>query len=72
MASKNELIKAKVIAKAWADPEFKARLVADPKAVLVEMGMQGLEGKDVKLFEDTPDRQHVVLEEGVANDHSND
>lgn len=57
----NELIKAKAIAKAWADPEFRARLKADPVAVLTEMGMEGLEGRKVVVVEDTPDKRHVVV-----------
>lgn len=62
MATKNELIKAKAIARAWSDPIFKARLIADPRSVLMEMGMESLEGKEVKVFEDTEDRIHNVIE----------
>lgn len=58
--SKNELIKAKAIAKAWVDPEFRARLKADPVNVLTEMGMEGLEEMNVVVVEDTPDIRHEV------------
>ncbi len=65
-SKKNELIKAKAIAKAWADPEFRARLKADPKTVLTEMGMEGLEGKNVVVVEDTPEKRHVVVPHGTS------
>ena len=30
---------AKLVARAWVDPAFKARLIADPKAACAEMGI---------------------------------
>ena len=30
---------AMLVARAWTDPAFKARLIADPKAVCLEMGI---------------------------------
>ena len=44
---------ARVVARAWVDAEFKARLLADPRAALAEMGFN--------LPEDTP---HLAV---VAN-----
>ena len=67
MAAKNELIKAKAIAKAWTDPEFRLRLKDDPKGVLMEMGMEGLEGKEVKIYEDSENRKFVVADPKTAD-----
>ena len=36
---------ARVVARAWANPEYKARLLADPEAALAEMGYE-LPGPD--------------------------
>lgn len=41
---------AKVIAKAWIDPSFKARLMQDPAAVLSEHGITLPEGMDFNNF----------------------
>jgi Nitrile hydratase, alpha chain len=52
---------AKVIAKAWRDPSFKAKLLADPQAVLEEAGMAVPAGVTVKVVENTATHFHVVL-----------
>ncbi|MDP6561070.1 MAG: nitrile hydratase subunit alpha [Candidatus Binatia bacterium] len=40
-----------LIAKAWTDQEFKARLKADPKATMKEVGMDVPEGVDIEVVE---------------------
>ncbi len=52
---------SKVIAKAWSDPAFKARLMADPKAVLAEAGVAVPLGVTLKAVENTGDTAHFVL-----------
>ena len=42
---------AKIIAQAWVDEEFKARLLADPATVLKENGIEIPEGMTVKVVE---------------------
>ncbi len=42
---------AKVIAQAWVDEEFKAKLLADPATVLAENGIEIPEGMTVKFVE---------------------
>ena len=54
---------AKTIARAWADPRFREKLVRDPHAALAEHGVQVPEGKTVKVVENTEDTMHVVLPE---------
>jgi hypothetical protein len=39
IVSKNEMIYARVLARAWSDPAFMDRLRDDPAAVLAESGM---------------------------------
>jgi hypothetical protein len=42
---------AQVVARAWSDEAFKARLLADPAAVLKEAGMEVPEGVQFKVVE---------------------
>ena len=50
-----------IIARAWADEEFKARLVSSPKAVLREYGLEMAPGIEVRVVEDTEEVRHFVL-----------
>jgi len=61
-ASNNEsAAMGKVIAKAWSDDSYKARLVADPKAVLGEAGITVENGAELRAVEDTADLRHFVI-----------
>lgn len=53
---------ARVVARAWADPEFKARLLADPKAALAELGytMVG-DLPQLVVVENTAEIHHLVV-----------
>ena len=51
----------KVIARAWREPAFKARLIADPRAALAEAGVVIPAGVTVKVMEDTATHLHFVL-----------
>ena len=51
----------KTIARAWAEPEFKARLMTDPKTALAEMGVQVPEGVSVTVSENNRGEWHLVL-----------
>lgn len=42
---------AKVVAKAWTDPEFKNTLVGDPKGTLQQNGLEVWDGFDVEVNE---------------------
>src|ERR1700732_4862693 len=46
---------AKVVAKAWTDPDYKARLLKDATAAIAELGYGGLQGEDMLVVENTPD-----------------
>ena len=48
-------------ARAWADPAFKARLLAEPKAALAEQGIEYPPGVAVEVHESTPATVHLAL-----------
>ena len=52
---------ARVVAKAWADEEYKRRLLADPAAVAAEEGVVLPEGLTVNVIEDAPGTRTLVL-----------
>jgi nitrile hydratase subunit alpha len=52
---------AKVVAKAWTDPEYKARLLEDGTAAVGELGFKGPQGEHIVVVEQTPDTHHVVV-----------
>lgn len=52
---------AKVVAKAWTDPEFKARLLDNATAACAEVGIGGLQGEEMVAVEDTDDVHHVIV-----------
>lgn len=52
---------AKVVKRAWSDPVFKAKLVANPAASLVSMGVPVPQGVTIKVVEDTDELMHLVL-----------
>ena len=51
-----------IIAKAWSDPAFKAKLLADPPVPpLEELGVAVATGKTVKVVENADRHLHLVL-----------
>ena len=52
---------AKVVARAWVDPGYKERLLADGTAAIAELGFGGPEGGHVVAVENTPQIQNVVV-----------
>ncbi|MBO0849614.1 MAG: nitrile hydratase subunit alpha [Pseudonocardia sp.] len=51
---------ASVVAKAWRDPDFKARLLRDATTACAELGIGGLQGEDMVVVENT-DTVHNVI-----------
>jgi hypothetical protein len=51
----------KVVAKAWRDPAFKAKLIAEPHATLNEAGMSAPAGVTIKVVENTDKHFYLVL-----------
>jgi Nitrile hydratase, alpha chain len=52
---------AKIIAKAWRDPSFKAELIANPAAALKAEGIDVPAGMTVTVVENTDKLFHLVL-----------
>ena len=52
---------AAVVAKAWSDPGFKARLVEDASEACKELGISGLQGEDMVVVENTDDVHNVIV-----------
>ncbi len=52
---------AKVVARAWTDPEFRRRLLADATRACAEFGISGLQGEDMVVVENTADVHNVIV-----------
>lgn len=52
---------ARVVARAWIDPDYKARLLADATAAIAELGFGGPEGDHMVVVENTPAVHNVVV-----------
>jgi hypothetical protein len=51
----------RVIAKAWSDPAFKARLKSDPKTVLQEEGIEILPDVEIQVIENTSNVTYLTI-----------
>ncbi|MFF7598497.1 nitrile hydratase subunit alpha [Streptomyces mirabilis] len=52
---------AKVVAKAWTDPEYRRRLLADGTSAIKELGFGGPQGEHIVVVENTPTTHNVVV-----------
>ena len=52
---------AKVVARAWSDPDYKQRLLADGTAAIKELGFEGPEGEYMVVVENTPKVHNLVV-----------
>lgn len=52
---------AQVVARAWTDPAFKARLLADATAAIADLGFSGVQGEDMVVVENTPTVHNMVV-----------
>ena len=52
---------AKVIARAWTDPDFKARLLADARSAVYELGYTLTHDAELAVVENTEDVHHLVV-----------
>jgi nitrile hydratase alpha subunit len=58
--SQTPLLGAKVVARAWADPAYRARLLADASAAVEELGIS-MEGVRLVVVENTPDVHNLIV-----------
>ena len=52
---------AKVVAKAWTDPGYRTRLLADAGSAIAELGFGGLQGEHMVAVENTPAVHNLVV-----------
>src|SRR5436309_1096521 len=52
---------ARIVARAWTDPDYKRRLLADATAAIAEFGFIGRQGEDMVVLENTPKVRNVVV-----------
>jgi nitrile hydratase len=52
---------ARVVARAWVDPEFKKRLLANAPAAIAELGYVGEGREHLVVLENTPQRHNLVV-----------
>lgn len=52
---------AKVIAKAWSDPEYKKRLLENATDAIAELGFSGVQGEDMIVVENTDKVHNIVV-----------
>jgi nitrile hydratase len=52
---------AQVVARAWVDPDYKARLLRDATAAIAELHLAGPQGEHMVVVENTPALHNVVV-----------
>ena len=52
---------AQVVAKAWSDPDFKARLIEDATEACKELGISGLQGEDMVVVENSDTVHNIIV-----------
>ncbi len=52
---------AQVVARAWVDPAYKARLLADATEAIAELGYDGAQGEHMVVVENTPRVHQLVV-----------
>lgn len=52
---------AAVVARAWCDPAFRARLLEDGSSAVAELGFTGRQGEHIVAVENTPEQHNMVV-----------
>ncbi|MBO6757660.1 MAG: nitrile hydratase subunit alpha [Roseibium sp.] len=52
---------AKVVARAWTDPDYRQRLLTDATAAIAEFGFTGRQGEHMVAVENTPGTHNMVV-----------
>jgi nitrile hydratase len=52
---------ARVVARAWVDPDFRQRLLANATAAAKELGIEGIEGHQMVAVENTATTHNVIV-----------
>jgi nitrile hydratase len=60
--SRTPALGARLVAKAWSDPEFRRTLMADPKGVITStLGLDVSNTPELRVLENTPEVHNVVV-----------
>lgn len=52
---------AKIVARAWLEPTFKAQLLRDATAAIADYGFPALQGEDIVVVENTADVHNLIV-----------
>jgi nitrile hydratase len=52
---------ARVVARAWSDPDYRRRLLEDGTAAIAELGYSGRGGETIRVVENTPQVHNVIV-----------
>jgi len=52
---------ARVVARAWVDPDYKQRLLANGTVAIAELGYSGEQGADITVVENTPKVHNLIV-----------
>ena len=52
---------ARLVARGWADPEFKARLLSEPKTAALELGIDASGPVEFVVVENTPEVHNLIV-----------
>jgi nitrile hydratase len=52
---------ARVVARAWVDPAYKQRLLANGTAAIAELGYSGEQGQDITVVENTAKMHNLIV-----------
>lgn len=60
-ALRRKILEAEVISRAWSDPDFLAKLEADPRAALAQAGIEPPAGTVITVTKEAPTTLKLVL-----------
>jgi nitrile hydratase len=52
---------ARIVAKAWVDPDYKQRLLADGTSAIAELGLTGFSSEHMVVVENTPQVHNLIV-----------
>ncbi len=61
LAGGSPLNGARIVARAWVDPEYKKRLLEEGTSAAAELGYKGPQGEHIVVVENTPAVHHVIV-----------
>lgn len=61
MDSRSPANGARLVARAWVDEDFKARLLSDGKAAAIEFGIDAVASPELVVVENTPDVHNLIV-----------